>query len=501
MMFFQKIRITCIVLLSAIILTAAFFSACKSINNENSDNSVSEPASSQSGQTGDTTEPATQDYLDTLPADDYGGYTFKIIAQHYDARPNFPAETETGEPMNDALYKRNRQLEQRFNITIQDIAFEDRGKVRDNVNKSVKAQDHAYDMIITSMADGINSLSPSGMLADLNSLNYIQLDQTWWCKSMYETMQINGKIFYTTGPLSPFFYYTPEVFVYNKTSAANYDIGDMNQLVLDNQWTADKLMELVKNKNKDLDGDGVMTDNDFYGLAHDNGVAGQALFVSFGQKMTVNDSTEYFKLNFDDEQVINIINKCAQILSDPVSTYNGTLKKYAANSELTLFMDGKSLFLISAMNNIIERFRAMNDDYGILPLPKLDSSQSEYVTLGNPWGPCGIAVPAYCDDPERTGLIMETMAYMSYEMVKPAMYDIIIQQKIARDESSQKMLDIIYSNFYFDLDTIHDFGGSATLMRDCACGVKTDFVSNYDKIRGKAEDALKKLVDAYLTLK
>ena len=439
-------------------------------------------------------------YLDILPVNDYDGYTFKIIAQHFDARPNFPEEEETGEPMNDALYKRNRTLESRFNITIQNIALADRGQVRENVRRSVNAQDYAYDMLITSMADGINTLAPSGMLYNLNALDYIQLEETWWSKTMYDNMQVDGKIFYTTGPLSPFFYYTPVVFVYNKQKAVDFDIGDMNQLVLNNEWTADKLVELTKDKNMDLDGDGVMTVNDFYGLSHDNGVSGQALFTAFGQKMTVKDDVNYFKLNFENEKSIDIINKCAEILGNPLLTYNGNMRNFEMYSELPLFIDGKSLFLITTMNNIIERFRAMEVDYGIIPLPKLDASQSEYFSLGNPWGPNGIAVPAYCNDSERTGLIMETMAYMSLEMVKPAMYDIIIQQKVARDEASQQMLDIIYNNFYFDLNVIHDFGGSSIFMREAACGIKEDFVSGYERIKDRAETALSQLIEAYLEI-
>ena len=445
-------------------------------------------------------ESATEYYLDTLPEENFGGYTFKIIAQHYDARPNFPSEEETGEPMNDALLRRNRLAESRLNITIQNIAFEDRGKVRDSVNKSVKSQDGAYDLIITSMAEGINTLAPGGMLYNLNSLGYLQLEQLWWCKTMYENMQVDGKIFYTTGALSPFFYWTPVVMAYNKNKAAELDIGNINQLVLNNEWTADKLVETVKNTNRDLDGDGVMTKDDFYGLAHDNGVSGQALFAAFGQKMTVKDDESYFKLNFENEQALSIIERCAGLLSDPAYTYNGNMKNFEMYSELPLFKEGRALFLCTTMNNIIERYRDMEDEYGIVPLPKLDSSQAEYISLGNPWGPNGIAVPAYCDNPERTGLIMEVLAYVSYEMVRPAMYDVIIQQKVARDEESQKMLDLVYSNFYFDLNVIHDFGGSSILMRECACGVKENFVSAYEKIKPKAEADINKLIDAYLSI-
>ena len=495
---YRKLNFLVVLFIIAIIFTACGSGEEAKTGGENNPGPP-QPGEETAGGPEDET-PAIQKYIEELPVSDYGGYNFKIIAQHYEARPNFPGEEETGEPMNDSLLQRNRIIEERFNISIENIAHEDRGQVRTLVQRSVNAQDAAYDMIITSMADGINTLAPSGMLYNLNALDYIKLEEDWWCRSMFENMQVNGKIFYTTGPLSPFFYYTPVVFVYNKNKAADFDIGDMNRLVAENKWTADKLIELKKDMNRDIDGDGVYTNADFYGLAHDGGVTGQALFTSFGQKMTTRDSDSYFRLTFEDEKSIEMIQKCAGILSDPASTFNGAVKNFEMYSELPLFIDGKSLFLITTMNNVIERFRAMEDDYGIIPLPKLDASQPDYIALGNPWGPNGIAIPAYCGDAGRTGLIIETMAAFSYEMVRPAMYDVIIQQKIARDESSQDMLDIIYSNFYFDLNVIHNFGDSSIVMRESACGVRQDFVSNYAKIKDRAETALKTLVDAYLEL-
>ena len=487
-------------ILVVLLIISAVFTACNSgEESKPAENSPESPLIEPTDAPEDAVPPI-QKYIGELPIEDFGGYNFKIIAQHYEARPNFPGEEETGEPMNDSLLQRNRILEERFNITIENIAHEDRGQVRTLVQRSVNAQDAAYDMIITSMADGINTLAPSGMLYNLNALDHIRLEEDWWCKSMYENMQVNGKIFYTTGPLSPFFYYTPVVFVYNKNKAADFDIGDMNKLVADNEWTVDKLVELKKDMNRDVDGDGVFTSADFFGLAHDGGVSGQALFTAFGEKMTARDPDSYFRLTFEDERSVEMIQRCAEILGDPTSTFNGAVKSFEMYSELPLFIEGKSLFLITTMNNVIERFRAMEDDYGIIPIPKLNASQPEYIALGNPWGPNGIAIPAYCENAGRTGLIMETMAAFSYEMVRPAMYDVIIQQKIARDESSQDMLDIIYSNFYFDLNVIHDFGGSSILIREAACGVRPDFVSNYAKIKDRAEDALNKLVNAYLDL-
>jgi len=71
---------------------------------------------------------------------------------------------------------------------------------------------------------------------------------------------------------------------------------------------------------------------------------------------------------------------------------------------------------------------------------------------------------------------------------------------VARDDESKEMLDIIYSNFYFDLNVIHNFGGSSIFLRDCLSGFRDDFVSGYEKIRDKAESEISKLVEAYLSI-
>ncbi|MCL2815353.1 MAG: hypothetical protein FWD23_12200 [Oscillospiraceae bacterium] len=449
-------------------------------------------------------DPAGQSYADTLPAADFEGYTFRIIAHHTSTWINFPEEEQTGEPVNDAMLRRNKALEERFNIKIENIAFDSSGPVLDNVKKSAASDDHAYDMAIASMTGTIAPLASSGMLRDLNSINHLRLDQNWWCKSMYENLQVGGRIFYTTGPISGFFFYAPVAICYNKQLAQDMGIGDIYRLVLNNEWTADKFFELIQDKSKDLDGDGAVTKTDFYALACD-GVTGQAAYIAFGGRQVTADGAGYFKLNFEDEKTQNLINKAAPVFGDISTAYSSKTKGYTRvpgepYPENTIFMENRALFIITPMGNVAIDFRAMESDFGILPLPKLDSSQPEYYSYGNPHGPIGIAVPIYCENAERTGLILETMAVLSYDLVRPAMYDNMLQQKIARDEDSQKMLDIIYENTYFDLNTIHNFGGSSDLLQNCMGGINENFASSYEKIKARAEKALGDLIGAYTAL-
>ncbi|MDD4772017.1 MAG: hypothetical protein PHZ09_00235 [Eubacteriales bacterium] len=445
--------------------------------------------------TPDVTQQET-DYMDTLPDENYDGYVFTVLAQSYDERPNLPAEAENGEVLNDALVRRNIKTEEIYNIGIENIALEDRGQVKSMVQTAVNANDDIYGLVITSMADGINSLAPNGFLYDLNKINYLQLESEWWCAYISEDMQFSGSLYFTSGALSPFFYYTPVGVAYNIKLAADYNIGNLNETVRSGQWTFDKLKELTANLTTDIDGDGKLTEADFYALSHDGGVAGQAMLISCGEKMSEIDAAGNHFLNLGSERIVTLVDQIATLLGDKDICYVDK-----AGSSLTLFSESRLMFLMISMNNIIAGYqgvpglRVMEDDYGIIPTPKLNEAQDNYYTYGNPWGPSGIAVPVTAADADRTGLITETMAYLSFTDVKPAVYDIIVKEKIARDPESVEMLDIMYAAARFDLNGIFDFGGSAMLLRECACGVKDDFVSKYAAIKDKAEAALKTLVE------
>ena len=284
-----------------IFLSVAIFASCSSDNSENANNSRTPDNSETDGTNISTidTEPTTQDYLETLAVEDFGGYTFTIIGQSTVTRPNFHVEEEIGEPMNDSLYRRDKQIEERFNIQIKNMGFEDREQVRSLIETSVRAQDLEYDMILTSMAGGLNTLAPSGMLYDLKSLNYLRLEESWWVKSMSENMQVNGRLFYTSGDISPCYYLSPVVCVYNKKTAQDFGMENLNQLVLNNEWTSDKFAELMKDKNIDLDGDGEITKSDSFGYVQDN--CGILLFTGFGGQMTLKDNETVFRLNLDME--------------------------------------------------------------------------------------------------------------------------------------------------------------------------------------------------------
>ena len=92
----------------------------------------------------------------------------------------------------------------------------------------------------------------------------------------------------------------------------------------------------------------------------------------------------------------------------------------------------------------------------MLPLPKYDESQDGYACTIDPyWFTC-MALPAMAADTDldKVTFLMEAMAYYNRSEVTPLYYDTTLKSKRLMDESSEEMLDIIFSNRIMDLANI-----------------------------------------------
>lgn len=435
------------------------------------------------------TEAVTTAYLDTLPVKDLGGMTFTVIGQSFRERQNFYIEDLEGDTINDAIRARDRAVEERLNISLAYQALDDRNVVAQNVIKSVTADEAAYDLAITAMSQGINTMVSANVLYDLNTVPHLTLTSEYWDRSTHENIQFYDKQYFTSGPLAVQFYQTPIAVAFNKRLAADYDLSDIYQTVLDGKWTVDYLNDLVKEISSDIDGDGVMTFDDFYGFTWDK-TLGNALYTASGYQPVTVENGEY-RVALEAQKSVDIIEKCAAIFGNPDTIYQNL---NLDGSSLRLFSAGRAVFVDADLNSMMS-FRDMEDDFGIIPVPKFEEAQETYLSACNTWLPNGIAVPLTCADPETTGLIMETMAVLSKDNIMPAAYEITLQGKVARDDVSAQMLDIIFGNSSFDFITVFDFGGSSALLRESALGLRENFASSYEKIRSKVEGEINKIME------
>lgn len=441
-----------------------------------------------------TTEAVTTDYLETLDLPRYDGETFTMLGPFHAERQTFASETTTGEPVNDALYRRDRETEEMFGIKIETVLSKD---PQADASKTAMAGDDAYQVVIGTMAGAQKNLALKSLSMNLLDLPVLKLDAPWWCEQAAENLTVKNTIFFTTGPITPQFYFGGQVMAMNLRLAENYDITDVGQLVLDGGWTLDKLETYLKGTGSDVDGDGRYAENDEYGLVMESSVGAVGYYVGAGQKLcTVSGSS--VSIDITNDQSVSLIDRLARMLASETvyDTCAHSAESIDINYFVNMFTEGRSLFAASSMSHVIVSFRSMNDDYVILPMPKLDEKQENYHTYSNPWCLGGVSVPVTVTDPGMAGSILETMAYLSWNYVRSAQYDITVKAKVARepDADQDAILDMIFDNSYYDLNGVMTFGDSSKLVTNAITGKTSSFVSDYESMKSKVQNA----VDAYL---
>lgn len=189
----------------------------------------------------------------------------------------------------------------------------------------------------------------------------------------------------------------------------------------------------------------------------------------------------------NDERFINVYDKIRQLFASK----NDTIIEYQGES----FIAGNSL-LCGHVLACVRLYRVMEDDFGLIPLPKYDEAQSSYYSYVIPYEVAASVIPITAKDPEVSGTVLQALAILSDYYVTPAYYEITITGKGLRDEDSAAMLDIIRDTATYDLARMFDWGGVASgiptnIIND------TEFTSYYSKRKKLVEKSLQMTVDSF----
>ena len=396
-----------------------------------------------------TQAPETADPLDDeLGEFDFNKYKFRVLSVTHNpenAFTLFDPETLTGDIMNDALYKRNRTLEKRFNFVF--VPMDDTWKNNFNhLKNAVGSNSDEFDMVQIINRNAF-SAALEGLLMPVDELTYLNPEKPYYMQEVNSQMSIKGK---------NFFYYSDEsIYTLERTSCLlfNYDIvedfglGDYYQLVNDKKWTLDRFYTDMQKVAQDVDGNNIYDTNDRYGLIGSTDWMIAAIYNGAGELTIRKDSNDipYFAAGSSErftsimEQLLNHVNSGAYI------RFNGTGKKDDTVKE---FVAGNSLFA-GLMICSLQHCRDMKSDYGILPYPLYDEKQEQYCSrVIDGWLH---VVPITNPDPERTSVIMEALASASAREIVPAYYDNVLATRALRDEASVKMLDLVRSTRMLDM--------------------------------------------------
>ena len=160
-----------------------------------------------------------------------------------------------------------------------------------------------------------------------------------------------------------------------------------------------------------------------------------------------------------------------------------------------MFKNDQGLFFAGAFGDIAD-FRDMETDFGVLPIPKYDEIQQDYYSLVT-WNVQPASMPISVGDTSRAALILEALAYESSLGLTDAFYDVYLIDKLARDDDTVKMFDILFASKTFDLDWYAKITGFLGILNTIGQSGVNNFTSEYAKIETQAQVKLDEFLGAF----
>ncbi len=445
----------------------------------------------------DTTPVETEkpDPLANLEIKDYNGYDFRMLIRNAEEwLDDMIAEELTGEVVNDAVFKRNTETAERYNINISHTPSSHHNYETD-AKPLILAGEDAYDLV-ASHPRVAHLYANEGLVMDWNTIKYVSLDKPWWDQDAVQSFQMPGGLFCMIGDISYQCVGMSNAMLFNKDYFDENGVEYPYQMVRDGKWTLDVFMNMAETYARDVDGDGTFTDNDIYGYATFYWIGPIQAFYSSGARV-IDKNSDNYAFSVYNERSITMFEKYFSLLNSSYAILDATADNSFECASTELFREGRSLFTDVNISLVLS-LREMEDEFGILPWPKLEETDAEYWSNVDA-GTNLFTIPLTNSDLDRTGHILETMAILGREYVIPAYYEVALKTRDSRDMESAEMLDIIVQNRVFDLGYYNtDMGGAyASHFAELAKNKTTDFSSWYESKLKSAETARDKTLKIY----
>jgi len=397
--------------------------------------------------------------------------------------------------INDAVYERNTLLEERCNLKYNVIERE-YSSIANTVSKESNTGTGDFQLIDTMTGDQAG-MATNRYLYDYLALD-VDVDQPWWDSGTADFC-LNDAIYFMSGSINFGDDNVTYVLIFNKDMLKSYPtIENPYQTVRDWKWTLAYFNEVIQGISAD-DGDGKWDENDTYGFVT-TWEYGSTFFFGSDLRLVLNDRNSvqpelYLADKGRMDRALNVLDLSKQIYHNNNATYMSPPGEEAKGQ--SCFKDGRGLFFGEVAQNLADLNKDTQFTYGVLPVPKYDERQEFYRTWTHGVGSSYSVVSAIPDaQTETVGNVLEAMAILSHQKIKPAYYDKMLTSRNIRDEESAEMLDLIFQNRIYDMAMYFDLG-LGDIFKTSVNANDDKFSSSYkqasSRFSNKIKNILKKL--------
>jgi len=446
-----------LLILTVLFLLPAVIS-CKDNSGNDNNNNTDENQNSQSDEKSDSGETppdsaTTGEY--EYPDMDGGGRDFTIFAPSttWGFYTDIVFDEMTGDILDDAIYKRNRFIEDKFNINLKEMNAE-AGVLSGQLRRIITSGEDVYDAALIPVIHGgaIGNLIIENLFYNLREIPTMNLDEKWYNQMMLKEAAIGkgDKLYYASCDIDMMTLQCVMCVFFNQDMMTNLGLDLPYNIVREGKWTFDVFNQYMKD-GAQLNGDETFkwnrNGNSIYGMSSYQ-VSATALLAGSGERMTVTDSNGVPHLTIEGQRFIDVIEKIKGMLlvNDGSYLYAGDMPSRHCEP---LFMGGRAMMVMVELKGA-DVFREMDATFGIIPSPKYDQYQENYYTLCTNGTPV-LVIPATNPREEFTGAVLDAMAYVSNRDVTPIFFDVTVSQKRLRNDDSIDMLQIIRDNNSFNV--------------------------------------------------
>lgn len=418
----------------AMMMIVTLFAACTNTEDDPKDTTAKTDDATETP-TEEATEPA-DDVLGVQPENNNGEEILILMGKSAGATETCLEPSEERVPQ--ALYERNCDIEEYLGIVLAyNIEHSDSWNDRDAYNTLLRndvMNEHKSDIIVAAISSSFMTCVEENLITDLSQVEAFNFKAPWWFDRLTDVFAINGKQFGAMGDVSMTTYTGLQAIWFNADMSKDFQIESPYDSVRSNTWTLDKMFANAKLVEETVDGeyDPLKNRMGVLSLHTSNRTWIAALDLHL---VDHNAATGVVTVpTAPNEKLVNVFDKMFDVFENEneffVSRSSADIRK--------AFGQGTVLYLVQSLSSVKD-FRDMEDDYGVVPMPKYDSKQEKYFTVGgaNVWM---LPSTATKENNELSAKVMEVMAYLNRQDVVPEYYDITLGLTLARDENVQEML-------------------------------------------------------------
>ena len=341
----------------------------------------------------------------------------------------------TGDVVNDAVFESCANVMDRFNCSITQVEYADYG--HDTI-PTITAGDCPYN-IFTGLDIYASQWSLEGYLLDVYKLPWLDFDKPWWPSETVNSLSLGGQMYLIANWIEYTGMSWTRVVFFNGNLLDDLDLGRPYESVKNGTWTLDEMAAYTEAAYFDSNGNGRVDTDDSLGFATRNGGQNnywgyQFLLESMGISAAAKNSAGIPTANESYERMAAAVEKLAAFFDIEANRIDIDTKGHE------IFYNG----------NLIDwGLRDVDFLYGVVPFPKLDELQENYISQFTTQ-PYLVPVCTPEEDYESIGIIIEALSASGYNNVKDIYFETALKQKYMYESECMEMLDIINSTRTMD---------------------------------------------------